>query len=710
MLVKKECYKARSQITALSILKDNTFIFSTKIHGAKIFSHHNCSAIKNLSIELLGSKTTAVAFSQDSELLAFANNNIIYILNTQNKLLVQTIRTNEGEIKILSFVPNTKYLVTGTSNGRVMQYRYDGRSHLSRLCSFGKLLKERNSRVKKNYVSAFAFHKEYFAVAGYGGVISVLKMNSYINRHNITSSKVKVSALCFLDDEKLISANIDGFVQIHSLRRDNYVKTIPTPFRNINKLLLMPNPQYVMVSAEDKKLILIDTKAAKVICSSYLKFKDNVQDISLTIDNNLLVVLLNREIHKVELPTAEHLKTFLLHNEINRAYTLIEKDPMLQGTREHKRVEVMYEKLFTQAVDALINGDTKEARKLMQMFSEIKSKKDDINSIFKAFEHYPRFKTLYLEKKYALAYAMSEKHPALKRTKQFKKMEELFKEAFTFAQKQILIGREDVAKEILSVYATVASKKAILKLVLNQNKDFIDFLKAINEKDYLLVNTLVQKNEVFSQISTYLTLKNSIQKSIDKIRKALDLGDADRAITLVKEQLSTPGIKNELQDLYKEAKIIKKLQESYKESDFKTCYEILDSTYALHNLELSRLLETHYSKLIDSCEEAALKGDIKSVKKLLGDLIAIKSRIDKVGDMLRLSFHTKIKGLMAKRSFKSAENIIYSYVDIFGQDSEIFAIMRSYERVSKKRLALMQTKELTIPRDNWLHSSLIMGN
>jgi len=710
MLVKRECYKARSQITALSILKDNNFIFSTKIHGAKIFSLQKCNAVQNLSIELLGSKTTAVAFSQDSELLAFANSNIIYIINTQNKMLIQTIRTNEGEIQILSFVPKSKYLVTGTSHGRVMQYRYDGRSHLSRLCSFGKLLKERKSKIKSNYVSAFAFHKEYFAVAGYGGVISILKMNSYINRHHITSSKVRVSALCFLDDEKLISANIDGFVQIHSLKRGSSVKTIPTPFRNINKLILMPNPQFVMVSAEEKKLILIDTNSAKVISTSYLKFKDNVKNIALTSNNNLLVVLQNREIYKVELPTAEHLKTFLLHNDINKAYNLIEKDPMLQGTREHKRVEVMYEKLFTQAVDALINGNTKDARKIMQMFSEIKSKKTDINSIFKAFEHYPRFKTLYLEKKYALAYAMSERHPALKRTKQFKKMEELFKETFTFAQKQILIGREDVAKEILSVYATVASKKTILKLVLNQNRDFINFLKAINEKNYTLVNTLVEKNEIFSQISTYLTLKNSIQNSIDKIRKAIDLGDADGAIILVKEQLNTPGIKDELQDLYKEAKVIKKLQDSYEESDFKTCYEILDNTYAFHNLELSILLETHYSKLINKCEEAALKGDIKSIKKLLGDLIAIKSRIDKVGDMLRLSFHTKIKGLMAKRSFKSAENIIYSYIDIFGQDSEIIFIMKSYERVSKKRLALTQTKELVVSRDNWLHSSLIMGN
>ena len=709
MLIKQACYKARSEITGLSILEDNSFIFSTKIHGAKIFSHKSCSATQNLSIELLGAKTTAVAFSQKSDLLAFANGNIIYIINTQNKMLLQTIRTNEGEISLLTFVPDTKYMITGTVNGRVMQYRYDGRSPLSRLCSFGQG-KERLARVKTNYVSAFTFYKEYFAVSGYGGLITVLKMSSYTNRYNITASKVRVSALCFLNDDKLVSANIDGFVQIHSLKKHHSVKNITTPFRNINSILVMPNPRYIMVSAENKNLILIDTLSAKIVSSSYLSFKENVQQIKLTKDNNLLVVLNNNELYKVQLPTAEHLKSFLLSNELDKAYNLIEKDPMLQGTREHKRVEVVYENLYTQAVNALINSNTKEARKLMQKFSAIKSKKDDINSIFKAFEHYPRFKTLYLEKKYALAYAMSDKHPALKRTKQFKKMEEIFKEAFTFAQKQILIGREDLAKEILSVYATVVSKKPILKLVLNQNKDFIDFLKAIHEKNHLLIEKLVAKNEMFSQIPTYITLKNSTQTLVDKIRKELDHGEADNAIALIKQLIDTPSLKDELQELYKEAKLVQKLQASYKDSDFKTCYQILDSTNTLDNLELSRLLEIHWSKLMNKCEESALKGDIKSIKKILGDLISIKSRLDKIGDMLRLSFHTKIKALMAKRSFKSAENIIYSYIDIFGQDSEVFSIMKTYEKVTKNRLAITNAKDFSLPRDNWLNSSLIMSN
>ena len=709
MMTKQECYKARSRIESLSLLEDNSIAISTKVHGAKIFSLETCATLKNLSIELLGHQTTAVAFSKKSQLLAFANNRTIYIFNTQNKTLLQTIYTNEGTIKLLTFVPDTKYLIAGTNNGRVMQYRYDGRSHLSRLCSYGQTPTKQKLHLKNNYVSAFAFKGELFASSGYGGVITILKMSSYANRHIINSSKVQINALVFLDDGRLVSGDIEGFVQIHSLKKHQATKTIPTPFRNINNIIVMPNSRYLMVSGQSKKLTLIDTVLEKVVSDTYLTFKENILHLALTNDKELLVALENNELQKIQLPTAEHLKTFLFENDLARAYELIERDPMLQGTREHKRVEVMYNKLYTQAVESLINSNTNEARKFMQMFENVPSKQDDISSIFKAFEHYPRFKMLYIEKKHTLAYAIAHNHPALKKTLQYKKMEEAFKEAFTFAQKQILIGREDLARDILTGYATVASKKAIIKLVLNQNKDFIDFLKAIHDKNHLQIDKLLKKNEIFAQIPTFAALKNSTENSLIEIRDNIDAGDTSKALELIKELRSTPSIKEELQELYRDTMLVSKLQAKYEESDFKSCYEIIDNSFTLGNLELSLLLEKHWEKLLNLCEESALKGDIKSIKVILGDLMGVKSRVDKIGDLLRLSFHMKIKGLMSRKNFKSAENIIYSYIDIFGRDSEISTIMSLYEKTLKRRLAFTHNEEVNVSRDDWLNSPLIMS-
>ena len=709
MLTKTSCLRTRSNILQLAVLYDNSIAVVTQLQGIKLFSHHECQVMQTLSIELLGSNTTAVALNEDEKLIAFANNNIIYIVSLQSKILLQTIKTFEGKITLLSFIKKSKYLISGTSEGRVMQYRYDGgRSHLSRLCSFGQSSITSIKKLNNNYVSCFAFYENLFASSGYGGIITILKMNSYANKYNIEASKVRINALCFLDSSRIVSANMDGVVKIHTLKKYTQTKNISTPFTNINSILLMPHSDFILLSADAKNLILINTKLAKVVSTDYLSFHKNVSKITLTKDNTLLVVLESRELLRVELPTTELLKSYILHNSLEKAYELIEQDPMLQGTREHKRVEVMYEKQYAKAIEALIESKTKEARQFLRMFSEIKSKQKDINAIFKAFEFFPRFKNLYLDKKFALAYAMAEKHPALKYTKQYKKMEESFKEAFSFAQKQVLLGRDDLAKEILSPYATILVKRDLLHLILKQNREFLAFLKAIHEKKYATVEELAKRNEIFYQIPTYIELQKEIQRHLFQIKSFINSGNTQNAIDAIKELIYIPQLKDELQDLYRDAKVVQKLQEAYEIDDFVQCYELLDSDGDIEELELAQFLEKHWSKLINDAELYALKADAKGIKETLGILKNVKTRANKIGDLFRVSFQVRIKALLAKRNFRVAESIIYTYIDIFGHDREITQIMKTYEKIALKKLAITLEHEKRLPRDSWLNSSLIM--
>ena len=41
-----------------------------------------------------------------------------------------------------------------------------------------------------------------------------------------------------------------------------------------------------------------------------------------------------------------------------------------------------------------------------------------------------------------------------------------------------------------------------------------------------------------------------------------------------------------------------------------------------------------------------------------------------------------------KKNYASAENFIYSYLDIFGLDSEIQKLMKSYEKRTSRKLAI----------------------
>ena len=127
----------------------------------------------------------------------------------------------------------------------------------------------------------------------------------------------------------------------------------------------------------------------------------------------------------------------------------------------------------------------------------------------------------------------------------------------------------------------------------------------------------------------------------------------------------------------------------------------------LQNTHLAKLLESHWKKLINKCEISALMGDIKSVKKTLDELLFINTRRAKIGDLLRLSFYTKIKQLLAKKQYKKAETLLYSFIDIFGIDDDLQHLILRYEKLSKTKLAITIGENLHKARDEWVKSDIL---
>ncbi|MCD6433929.1 MAG: WD40 repeat domain-containing protein [Sulfurimonas sp.] len=703
-----ECLVARSKITELTTLQNNLVAFSTLDNGVKIFSLSGCEIKVNLVSEHLNSKTTAICFSPDAQILAFANQTIIYIIHISTHKLLKSIDTNGEIIEILSFDPSSNYIIAGSKNGRVLQYKYNEALLLSRLCSFPYNESKNYQKIKKNFVSTFTFCENQIACSGYGGTIFVIDLLSQANKDVIRHGRVRIDALCFLNNETLISGNIDGAIDIISLKDSHAYKRINAPFRQILQILVMPNPDYIMVTSK-KHIAIFDIKNYKLIDKDYVQLGGDIDKVSLLGNESLVVAFNEVDIATIELPSIEKLKLLILHNSLDKAFDLIFSEPMIRDSYEHKELEKKYRKIYLKAVDALIHHNKILALQLTDMFKHTFSKKDEIKSLFLAFDNYPKFQLHFSEKKLTLAYAMVDKYPALKYTWQYARMEQLWKGAFKSAQKQILLGREDNAKLYLNEYMPIVSKRGSIQLILKQNKEFIEFLQAIEKRDYKIVNRLALKNEIFTQIPTYAILNQEIENYIKKIEKYIKKGE----IKPIKEYLikleNIPYLKDKVIKLNNDCKTVSTLQKAYKNNNFKACYELIDIHKHLAYTDLGVLLQKHWSKIIHNCEEYALKGDIKEVKHRLGELIALNSRRNKIGDLLRLSFHTKIKTLISRNKTKQAENIIYSYIDIFGLDSEINIIMKLFESKFSTQLAITYDKENRPTRDSWIRSEIIMG-
>ncbi|MDA7818314.1 hypothetical protein N9A28_09015 [Sulfurimonas sp.] len=705
-----QCHSTRSNITKLQVLDNTLVAYSTSVHGITILDFEEREPKKSIVNRSLNSDVTAVAFSPNSKLFAFINGTTLNILDIQTKKTVQTINTHDELIDILAFDSSSTYIIAGSQNGRVLQYKYNKPEILSRLCSFPHNRDSIYSKFKENenYVSSLAFHNTLMACSGYGGAIFIIDLHSQADKHIINHKRSRIDALCFIDENTLISGNNDGSIDITPLNDTKSYKTIQTPLSKIKQILILPNPDYILVVGVTNILTIIDIKKFKIVHSKYVEFEARINCVDIFNDETIVVALENKKISYIELPSVDKLKSLILHNSIEKAYKLINEEPMLNGTLEHKILEDKFDMKYKEATKALIHQNKTLATQILDIYKDVSSKQVMIRNLFIAFKNFRRFHGLFLEKKYALAYAMCSKYEPLKQTIQYKQMESVFKMAFANAQRQVMQGNIQGAKNLLFEYSTIIAKKPIIKMILNQNQEFIDFLNAVKKKDYLAIDKLVNSNELFLQIPNYTSLMDEIDTKLENIEFSIKSGEIIIAKKLLFSLSNVEHIKDKLQLLNLECKHYLELQKAYKNDHFKSCYTILDKHKSLGQTELGILLEKHWKKLMHTCEEFALKGNIKDIKKTLGDLLHVESRRSKLGDLIRVSFHVRINMLLDSKNYVACETIIYSYLDIFGKDSEIKQIMKNFEKVSSIKLALSQDSDKRVSRDNWTHSPIIM--
>ena len=95
MLYTSQYLRTRSKIREIKKLDNNIIAICTDSHGIKLLSFDDCNTIQNISHENLNTNTSAIAFSPNSEFIAFSLDSFIYILHMPSNILIKTINTQE---------------------------------------------------------------------------------------------------------------------------------------------------------------------------------------------------------------------------------------------------------------------------------------------------------------------------------------------------------------------------------------------------------------------------------------------------------------------------------------------------------------------------------------------------------------------------------------------------------------------------------------
>jgi len=625
--------------------------------------------------------------SDDNKLFCYLNQEYIYIFHIPSNKTINTIKIKE-KVSSICFDESSRYLIIGTENGNIYQYLYDKK------LIYSKLYKFHNSGV-----SSLATNNNFLACSSNNGKLIIVNLTSHIIKELITNSTYKIISLYFADENHIVSIHIDGSIFINSLDDSSTTKKINLGIYGIKQILPMKNRTYALIVSSTNYLSLIDLKNSKVIKTKYITCKSKISRISIIYNSTLIIHLENNKIEIFKIATIHELKKNILHNKLYETLKLLESFPMLSDSKESTLVNDLYKEQYTLALNTLIDGKRKLALKYLYLFKKLKSKKDEIELLFLSFKNYTRFKELFSENKYAVCYAMSLKYKPLQETIEYKNIQVHYNECCLKAQKYMLKGEKDLAYKILNPFITIRDKKDFLKSILYNNEDFISFLKYIKNSEHIKIESLVQKHINFKNISTYTMYISNLEETMILLNKLLKIGDLE---SFNKNILKVKGVKFldiRISELKLKSRIIYEFQESYKNNDFKHCYQLIDIFEYLKSLEIAKLLESHWKKLIKNCELFAFDGDINGIKNQLGELLYLKTRDKIITTLIKIAMCTKIDSLISQRKYKESENLIYIYIDMFAYTSEIKEIIKDFEISSKIKIAFTQDISLMISSD-----------
>ena len=697
------CLHEHSPILKLQSLDNGRVGVVTTNNGCFLLDPEACSSNTHVKVDELKPTKHNVAFSPDGRYIAFAqyDPNAVRILDTVTRKVVRSYAVQGNPVELLSFDPTSTYIVAGTATGRVFVWRVDGTNILARLSSFPEYTPTLFATPTQNFVSAIAFSDTLVATTGYGGSIVVTNLHTQANTKRLKPSRARIDAMLFLDDKHIIAGNEDGIVESIHIEQHHPTRRIATSIGAIEHLVLLDNRHFVLAASRFHHIALINLKTMTVIDNRYITTPSPINSLTRTGENSLLIGLENGEIRKIELSPFAQFKQLISDGNYVQAYAMSDAEPIIKDSPEFTMLESIFVEHYQNALKALTHQNGDDAHHFLAPFKTVPSKSKLIQDLFNAFDHYPRLLHLIREKKYSIAYGLSVQFPPLQHAHGYKQMEKQWEKAFLEAQKLVITGHTQQAKDALRDYHTVSSKSAYIRLLLHHTPVIIAFSKALREKNFVLLKKLTGEHPILRDTPSYKTIIENAKEIIEEIMEAAKLQQFDKAELFCEELLKIPHLAHHHASTSRFILKAKKLDHYFRTEQMVKFYELLDHSMELSVLPQAKTMEESWARSMETCEEAALHGNTAVIKKELGALITLPTRSDKIGNLLRIGYQMQIKYHLSRKMLDQTAEAIINYIELFGIDNEIKNLITILDRQGLD-LPLNEEQMQHRPRSLWL--------
>ena len=186
---------------------------------------------------------------------------------------------------------------------------------------------------------------------------------------------------------------------------------------------------------------------------------------------------------------------------------------------------------------------------------------------------------------------------------------------------------------------------------------------------------IVKLRPFLKETPLYFKVEALAIRVLEQINILLNKEKYQEVIKLAKENFYFLPIQDQLKEIIEKVKSRLKFFASIKSKDYKTVYAIIEKYEEFKYLHVFSVLDSEFRELIKKCFDMAHNGKTRDIYKLLNVYFGINYRVDKVAQVMKLSYINEL------RSYADHTDILWketfeNYCKLFSKDDAIIQLSK----------------------------------
>jgi len=632
----------------------------------------------NLPENRLFSNSVSISYNGNYLGLTIPKKNKAAIWNLENKKLAHTVGWHKGEIESIAFDYKSRYMATGGT---------DGRTHLWNI-ETGKMVG--NLAPHSDYVTAIAFSQNsvWCATGSYDKSISITNISSMQFAYKMRIHSTMVTKIKFLKNFLMVSGDREGNLIISNYAKGKVHKRLPKLPDTVVDFVFDAHEKYMFASTKNKNLFLFDLIKHDIITDQFIKVNSTITCLEFIPSLMYLIIgTVDGILYIYDILSDEkELETYIQEKNYANAYELVQNNPLLKDSISYHHLEKIWEKTISKAQKLLEQSQKDVAEQILKPFMAIPSKRMFIQSLFKDFAEFEKFKTLVLKKKYPLAYSLANKYPTFKQTSYYKHMEKEFKKAFAIAR-QLMYDKtkEDYIKQILMPFRGVPEKTPLIQSLANEKEIYKLLKQKLAQKNFKDFFELISRNPFLADLDEYEKALEFGEKLLKAAQNALKEGNYNKVLQYSRMLEQFPMYQEQAKDLIYEANILANFIQLVANKEYDKVYEYVQKEPFLEETEDYKHLEEIWENKVKEAEQYSAKGDVEHILKSLEHYMKIKEKLPRIGELVKSAYlYQLLEKLKTETDDKTIEKGFKNYIKIFGLDLEVSDLITLAQKSGRK--------------------------